>query len=394
MPILPVVLMILIFGSNIGTDFLNIWFHIGIEIFSTWINVPTTCFQAKTPTFQLIQVTRHDPASSRCHPNFSICGIGNDNTRSQLIWFSLNLGRPRKHFWLFHLRLYAVFTPLTIEWWIGSAVSSEQTSCGEEERSATRGLKVRQSLPSERCSWLFSAIVIYFGTQPAPAETHYLHCHVFRLTVWNTRGGHTRIEHYKSQHVRDKLSPRRQRAEFVSFRWATLCLIINAGLFPFFCLSAGTQNKSVNSNDLSAFQLVESGSPALVRPMWQNWSNSRARLRGLIKSFHKLSSVPFFLSFFPLQGPAGLKGGEGPQGPPGPVVSFLLSESQNVKKRKCSFPLCIELVFLSSPVFDLCHRLLRSLQQCISCFTEGCVCQAPAGRGCRGSVKIASIYRS
>lgn len=146
------VLMILIFGSNLGIDFLNIWFHIGIDIFSTWINVPTTCFQAKTPAFQLIQVTRHDPASFRCHPNFSICGIGNDNTRFQLKRFSLNLGRPRKHFWLFHLRLYAVFTPLTIEWRIGSAVSSEQTSCGKEERSATRGLKVRWSLPSERRS--------------------------------------------------------------------------------------------------------------------------------------------------------------------------------------------------------------------------------------------------
>lgn len=119
-------------------------------------------------------------------------------------------------------------------------------------------------------------------------------------SLFGTHGEDRRIGHYKSLHVWDKLNPRRQRAEFVSFQWATLSLIINAGLFAFFCLSTGMQNKSVNSNDLSAFGLVESGSPAFVRPMWQNLLNCRARLWGWIKRFSQINRCIFIFSFFPL----------------------------------------------------------------------------------------------
>lgn len=107
-----------------------------------------------------------------------------------MIWFSRILGGPQAFLATPPPSICSIYS---INYWVANRAggSSEQTSCGEEECSVTRGLKVRQSLPSRRCSWLFSAIVIYFGTQPEPAETHYPHCHVFRLTIWNTRRGHT-----------------------------------------------------------------------------------------------------------------------------------------------------------------------------------------------------------
>lgn len=114
---------------------------------------------------------------------------------------------------------------------------------------------------------------------------------------------------------------------------------------PPFCLSTGQKN--VNNNDLSASE-VESAPPVV-----SGWSDKcvkmHSQLHRLIKSFtgRSKSSCVFFFPLFSPQGPAGLKGGEGPQGPPGPVVSFLLSEIQDISgKKNGSFPLCIGFFFI------------------------------------------------
>lgn len=146
------------------------------------------------------------------------------------------------------------------------------------------------------------------------------------------------------------------------------------------------QNKSVNSNDLSAFGLVESGSPAFVRPMWQNLMNCRARLRGLIKSFSHIKACIFFSLLSPA-GSCRSKGWRGTSRSSWSSGKFpAVWEPKRIWQKRENF--------LSSSIFDLCYWLLCSLLQCISCFTEGCGCQAPAGGTGRGSFRIASIYRS
>lgn len=137
----------------------------------------------KDKEFGLLADSRDPTWPCVCQLSPKLRSIENDVSRSQLIRF--NLIPPHTHTQTFlALCLYAVFTPLTIEWWAaGSAVAPN--------RRLVPSLAGSRSDRVCRVGWLFSAIVIYFGSQPEPAENHYPHCHVFRLTVWNTPAGHT-----------------------------------------------------------------------------------------------------------------------------------------------------------------------------------------------------------
>lgn len=181
--------------------------------------------------------------------------------------------------------------------------------------------------------------VAHLGATHTRAHAH-THTHTYTraqtLTLKNTC-----IEHYVSLHVQNKLSPQCPRAHLESvfspnepccfWSWILDYFLMHC-IFPPFCLSTGQKN--VNNNDLSASE-VES-----APPMVSGWSDKcvkmQSQLHRLIKSFTgwSKSSCVFFFPLFSPQGPAGLKGGEGPQGPPGPVVSFLLSEIQDISGKK------------------------------------------------------------
>lgn len=109
-------------------------------------------------------------------------------------------GGAHKHFWVFHLRQYAVFTPLSIERRVVPAAAPNRHPAGRRSVLSLAGSRSDQSLPS---------------AQPEPAETRYPHCHVFRLTIWNNTEEDTRTERHKSSHVRDELGVR-ERSLFPS----------------------------------------------------------------------------------------------------------------------------------------------------------------------------------
>lgn len=147
-------------------------------------------------------MTLHPPAITRTS---LFGGIGKNISRSLLMrlsLFSLILlgGGAHKHFWVFHLRQYAVFTPLSIERRVVPAAAPNRRPAGRRSVLSLAGSRSDKSLPS---------------AQPEPAETRYPHCHVFRLTIWNNTEEDTRTERHKSSHVRDELGVR-ERSLFPS----------------------------------------------------------------------------------------------------------------------------------------------------------------------------------